>query len=66
MQQSMTLFNKEMRSENLPESETGIGINVGDAIVGNIGSTTRTKYCIVGAAVNSTQKGSRLKPKAGK
>ena len=52
----MTLFNKKMRSENLPELQTGIGINVGDAIVGNIGSTTRTKYGIVGAAVNSTQR----------
>ena len=56
MQQSMTLFNKEMRSENLPELQTGIGINVGDAIVGNIGSATRTKYGIVGAAVNITQR----------
>jgi adenylate cyclase len=56
MQQSMMLFNKEMRSENLPELQTGIGINVGDAIVGNIGSATRTKYGIVGAAVNITQR----------
>jgi len=56
MQQNMTLFNKEMKSENLPELQTGIGINVGDAIVGNIGSATRAKYGIVGAAVNITQR----------
>ena len=56
MQQSMALFNKEMKSENLPELHTGIGINVGDAVVGNIGSTTRAKYGIVGAAVNITQR----------
>jgi class 3 adenylate cyclase len=56
MQQSMTLFNKEMKSENLPELHTGIGINVGDAVVGNIGSATRAKYGIVGSAVNITQR----------
>ena len=56
MQQSMTVFNKEMKSEKLPELHTGIGINVGDAVVGNIGSTTRAKYGIVGAAVNITQR----------
>ena len=56
MQQSMTLFNKEMKSENLPELHTGIGINMGDAVVGNIGSATRAKYGIVGSAVNITQR----------
>ncbi len=56
MQQSMTLFNKEMKSENLPELHTGIGINMGDAVVGNIGSSTRAKYGIVGSAVNITQR----------
>jgi adenylate cyclase len=56
IQQSMTLFNKEMKSEDLPELQTGIGINVGDVIVGNIGSATRAKYGIVGSAVNITQR----------
>jgi len=56
MQQSMTLFNKEMKLKHLPELQTGIGINVGDAVVGNIGSATRAKYGIVGAAVNITQR----------
>jgi adenylate cyclase len=56
MQQSMTLFNEEMKSKHLPELQTGIGINVGDAVVGNIGSATRTKYGIVGSAVNITQR----------
>ncbi len=56
MQQSMTLFNKEMKLENLPELQTGIGINVGEVVVGNIGSSTRAKYGIVGSAVNITQR----------
>jgi adenylate cyclase len=32
----------------------GIGINTGDAVVGNIGSSKRTKYGIVGRNVNLT------------
>ncbi len=56
MQQSMTLFNKEMRSKHLPELQTGIGVNVGEVVVGNIGSITRAKYGIVGSAVNITHR----------
>ena len=34
----------------------GIGINAGQAVVGNIGSEMRVKYGIVGSAVNITQR----------
>jgi class 3 adenylate cyclase len=56
MQRSMALFNEEMKSKQLPELQTGIGINVGEVVVGNIGSTTRAKYGIVGSAVNITHR----------
>jgi len=56
MQVNMKRFNTEMKSKRLPELQTGIGINVGDAIVGNIGSATRAKYGIVGSAVNITHR----------
>ncbi len=41
----------------------GIGINAGQVIVGNIGSNTRSKYGIVGSAVNIA---SRIQAEAGK
>jgi adenylate cyclase len=56
MQRSMALFNEEMKSKHLPELQTGIGVNVGEVVVGNIGSTTRAKYGIVGSAVNITHR----------
>jgi class 3 adenylate cyclase len=56
MQRNMVLFNTEMKAENLPELQTGIGVNVGEVVVGNIGSATRAKYGIVGSAVNITNR----------
>jgi class 3 adenylate cyclase len=56
MQRSMALFNEEMKSKHLPELQTGIGVNVGEVVVGNIGSKTRAKYGIVGSAVNITHR----------
>jgi class 3 adenylate cyclase len=56
MQARMKRFNEEMHTEGLPEFQMGIGINVGDAVVGNIGSELRAKYGIVGSAVNITNR----------
>jgi adenylate cyclase len=56
IQSRMEDFNAEMKAEGLPELKTGIGINAGEVIVGNIGSETRAKYGIVGSAVNITQR----------
>ena len=56
MQEAMNTFNKEMQIQGLPEFQMGIGINVGDVVVGNIGSEVRAKYGIVGPAVNITNR----------
>ncbi len=54
MQLQMEGVNALLREENLPEIEMGIGIHTGDVVVGNIGSEQRTKYGVVGSAVNLT------------
>jgi len=56
MQDIMKNFNSEMKQEKFPEVMTGIGINAGEVVVGNVGSETRAKYGIVGSAVNMTQR----------
>ncbi len=54
MQLAMEHVNRDNASEGLPHLEMGIGVNTGRVVVGNIGSETRTKYGIVGSAVNFT------------
>lgn len=52
MQSAMDYVNTWNRSHGYPDLQMGIGINSGDAIVGNIGSIERTKYGCIGETVN--------------
>jgi class 3 adenylate cyclase len=54
MQQAMSRVNELNREAGLPEVETGIAINSGEVVVGNIGSEMRAKYGVVGHNVNFT------------
>jgi adenylate cyclase len=56
MQAAMTGVNAEAGRLSLPTLEMGIGLHAGEVVVGNIGSETRTKYGIVGSAVNVTHR----------
>lgn len=52
MQRAMDALNAENVACGRPRFEMGIGLHTGEAVVGNIGSEQRTKYAVVGAAVN--------------
>jgi class 3 adenylate cyclase len=52
MQRAMVDINASHAARGLPRFEMGIGLNTGEAVVGNIGSEQRAKYAVVGAAVN--------------
>src|SRR5215470_6116618 len=52
MQGAMADINRLNAEHGRPRFEMGIGINTGEAVVGNIGSEQRAKYAVVGAAVN--------------
>ncbi len=54
MQKGMERVNRVNREQGLPEVEMGIGVNTGDVVVGNIGSTKRAKYGAVGSHMNLT------------
>ncbi len=52
MQGALAALNRSNESESLPRLEMGIAVHTGEVIVGNIGSERRTKYGVVGSAVN--------------
>ena len=52
MQRAMAEINQAHAERGRPRFEMGIGLNTGEAVVGNIGSEQRAKYAVVGAAVN--------------
>jgi adenylate cyclase len=54
MQIRLDATNAPNRRAGLPEIEMGIGIHTGEVVVGHIGSQQRTKYGVVGNAVNLT------------
>jgi adenylate cyclase len=53
IKKNMIELNKELLAEDLPKIAIGIGVNTGDAVVGNMGSATRFDYTAIGDAVNT-------------
>ncbi len=47
---------ENLAEPGLPALHMGIGLHAGEVVVGNIGSENRTKYGIIGAAVNLTHR----------
>jgi adenylate cyclase len=56
MQNAMVKVNERNRAQGLPDLEMGIGLNETEVIVGNIGSSKRSKYAVVGSGVNMTSR----------
>jgi len=52
MQNAMAVVNEENLAKGLPVLEMGIGLNEAEVIVGNIGSSKRSKYSVIGSGVN--------------
>jgi adenylate cyclase len=52
MQLAMSDVNNQMKQLGFPLLEMGIGINTGDAIIGNIGSDKHSEYTAIGNQIN--------------
>lgn len=56
MQKAMAGVNAYNLRRGWPEIEMGIALHTGEVVVGNIGSTKRSKYAVVGQTVNVTSR----------
>ena len=63
MQNGLQGLNTLLRAEGRPELQTGIGLNSGTVVAGNIGHAQRSEYTILGDAVNTA---SRIEHAAGR
>lgn len=52
MTERLAILKKDWAKRGLPEINIGIGLNSGQMLVGNIGSTTRFNYTVIGDNVN--------------
>lgn len=56
MQEALAMLNARWSDEGRPQLEAGIGVHVGDAFVGDIGSPRRLEYTLIGETVNTASR----------
>jgi adenylate cyclase len=52
MLESLELMNSGFQKRGLPELKIGIGLHTGEVLAGNIGSSSRLEYTVIGDTVN--------------
>lgn len=52
MQRSINAYHEQMVDDDVPLLSFGVGIHVGDAVIGNVGTQSRMDYTAIGDAVN--------------
>jgi adenylate cyclase len=56
MMEALDKLNEHWTQQHRPTLRIGIGLNIGDAFAGNIGSERRLEYTVIGDTVNTASR----------
>lgn len=58
-------FNRDQRAAEMPELQAGFGVATGEVVAGNVGSSRKLEYTVIGDAVNVAARLQELTPELG-
>jgi adenylate cyclase len=62
MRAALEAFNREQRAAEMPELVVGCGVATGEVVAGNVGSTRKLEYTVIGDPVNLAARLQELSP----
>jgi adenylate cyclase len=65
MRIALEAFNREQRAAEMPELIVGCGVATGEVVAGNVGSTRKLEYTVIGDPVNLAARLQELSPELG-